>query len=98
MPVEYTEAFSLLPGEGMPLPSCLPPALDQAAQFAEDGSVKAAPKFVSVKHNGILIHDDQALPGATRAAGARGHTSVGPLMLQDHGNPLRYRNIWIVEK
>jgi type 1 glutamine amidotransferase len=69
----------------------------RAARFGPDGKVKEPPTFVSVKHNGVTIHENQPVKGATRAAGASGHTGTGPLMLQDHGNRVRYRNIWIVE-
>lgn len=55
------------------------------------------PAKMTVEHNGIKIHENQPVGGPTRAAGARGHAPRGPLMLQDHGNPVRYRNIWLVE-
>jgi hypothetical protein len=44
------------------------------------------PAFVTVIHNGILIQDHVEL---------RGEATEGPLILQDHKNPVRYRNIWI---
>jgi hypothetical protein len=51
---------------------------------------------ITVVHNGVTIQDDVALPGVTRSAGAAAEGNDGPLMLQDHGNPVRYRNIWYV--
>lgn len=53
--------------------------------------------MMSVIHNGTLIHDKQVVPKTTGAAGAKGHAALGPIMLQDHGNRVRYRNIWIEE-
>ena len=58
---------------------------------------KIQPAKVTVKHNGVLIHDgvelDKATPGGIEEA-----DSPGPLMLQNHGNPVAYRNIWVLEK
>ncbi len=56
------------------------------------------PPLMSVKHNGIQIHKDVKMPGKTTAAAASGLTVKDSLMLQDHGNKVEYRNIWIVEK
>jgi hypothetical protein len=59
-----------------------------------DGKVE--PGAVTVWHNGILIQDHTGIPGdATPAALMSGVAVKGPLMLQDHGNPVHYRNIWI---
>jgi hypothetical protein len=53
---------------------------------------------MTVFHNGILVHNDQELTGPT-AHMARppyeAHADHLPLALQDHGNPVRFRNIWI---
>ena len=59
-----------------------------------DGGV--VPGSFTVLHNGVLIQDHVPVGGkATTAAKFRGVTEKGPLILQDHGNPVRYRNIWI---
>ena len=61
-----------------------------------DGSVK--PGSFTVLHNGVLIqHQTPIHGGATTAAEFKGVAPKGPLVLQDHGNPVRYRNIWIRE-
>jgi hypothetical protein len=52
---------------------------------------------MNVVWNGVLVHENQEVPGPTRAAGLTGAAPKGPLMIQDHGNPVRYRNIWLVE-
>jgi hypothetical protein len=83
---------------------CFPPLTWQtydieytAAKFAADGKKTAAAKL-TVKHNGILIHEGVALPHATTAAPVAEGPEPGPLYLQDHGNPVRYRNVWVVER
>ncbi len=70
----------------------------RAPEIGADGKVKSPPIFEEVRHNGVVIHKDVKVPGATRAAKGKGLVKEGPLMLQDHGNPVRYRNIWLVEK
>ncbi len=53
---------------------------------------------ITVLHNGILILDKQELPvQPANPAGARGVVDVGVLKLQDHGNTVKFRNIWLVE-
>lgn len=58
------------------------------------------PARVTVLHNGVLVQDNVELTGPT-AHGERPPYKPGPdklpLQLQDHGNPVRYRNIWIRE-
>lgn len=53
---------------------------------------------VTVKHNGVVIHDNYELPKFTPGGEPGESDQPGPLMLQNHGNPVHYRNIWIVEK
>ena len=55
---------------------------------------------VTVKHNGVVIHKDVELPGQrnTTAAPVKAGPEPGPVYLQNHGNPVRYRNIWAVRK
>ncbi len=68
-------------------------------RFGKDGNV-TQPARMTVFHNGILVHDDVTLSGPT-AHKARPpykiHDDKLPLSLQDHGNPVRFRNIWIRE-
>lgn len=70
-----------------------------AAKFDSAGKLTANPR-ITVLHNGVVVHKDVELPGerSTTAAPSKPGPEPGPIHLQDHGNPLRYRNIWVVEK
>lgn len=83
---------------------CLPPLTWQtydvdftAAKYDETGK-KLVNAKITVKHNGVLIHENQELPGATASAPRKEDDKPGPVYLQNHGNPVRYRNIWLVRK
>ena len=82
---------------------CYPPLTWQtydidftAAKFDAAGT-KTANAIVTIKHNGVVIHDRVELPKPT-GGGAKETAEPGPIQLQDHGNPVVYRNIWVVEK
>ena len=69
----------------------------RAPRFAADGSV-TSPARVTVVHNGIVVQLDEAMIGASthRAVGKYSpHGDKGPIRLQDHGDPVRFRNLWI---
>jgi len=52
-----------------------------------------------VLHNGIMIHRDVEVDHTTTAApNDKEGADAGPLFLQDHGSPVRYRNIWVVRQ
>lgn len=69
----------------------------RSPRWAGEGSTvrKIEDARISVTHNGVLVHDDVALPDKTGAGRAEG-PEPGPLLLQDHGHPVRFRNIWII--
>jgi hypothetical protein len=69
-----------------------------AAKFDDDGN-KTADAVATIKHNGYVIHKNRKLKQTT-PGGATNEVSAEPgsLFLQDHGNPVAYRNIWAVEK
>ncbi|MHC4753717.1 MAG: 3-keto-disaccharide hydrolase [Planctomycetota bacterium] len=55
---------------------------------------------VTVFHNGVLVQDNWAIKGPTahkREAEYEPHEDRLPISLQNHGNPVRYRNIWLRE-
>ena len=82
---------------------CYPPLTWQtydidftAAQFDEAGK-KMKNAVITVKHNGVLIHDHAEIKGST-GGGKKEDASGGSIQLQGHGNPVFYQNIWIVPK
>jgi len=63
-------------------------------QTQPDGRIQ--PGSFTVFHNGVLIQDHVPVaPEPTTAAPLKGVVEKAPLYLQDHGNPVRFRNIWI---
>ena len=84
---------------------CLPPMQWQTydidftpAKFDDTGK-KTAPAVITVKHNGVVIHDQLALKSNT--PGGKFNKEVpegGSLYLQNHGDPVVFRNIWFIEK
>ena len=63
-----------------------------------DGSLCISPPYVTVLHNGIVVQHHREIQGPTRhreVTSQSPHPSELPLKLQDHGNPVRYRNVWI---
>jgi hypothetical protein len=83
--------------------ACLPPLqwqtydIDFTSAVQENGK-KVKNARLTVKLNGIVIHDDVAIPGTTGGARNEPEGTPGVLRLQGHGNPVQFRNIWIVEK
>lgn len=70
-----------------------------APAFDSDGKVIRRARF-TVLHNGVLIQDNVEVMGVTTHTGPpyyKAHPDKMPLSLQDHGMPLRFRNIWIRE-
>lgn len=81
---------------------CFPPLVWQtydiefrAARFDAAGA-KIAPARLTVRHNGVPIHADRALKSKTGAGQPEG-PEPRPILLQNHGDPVRFRNLWLVE-
>ena len=53
------------------------------------------PGSFTVMHNGVLVQDHIPVKASTTSSAFSGAAAKGPLVLQDHGSPVRYRNIWI---
>ena len=84
--------------------ACLPPGEWQtyditftAPRFDANGA-KTADAVLSVEYNGILIHDKIVLAAVCGGGLSGDETASGPLMLQDHHNPVQYRNIWVLPR
>lgn len=68
-------------------------------RFDEDGKL-LSPAYITAVHNGVLILNHFEMLGDTpyhRPPAYEAHEPVGPISLQDHGSPVRYRNIWVRE-
>lgn len=86
--------------------ACRPPGEWQAfdiifyrPHFDKNGNL-IHPVRMTVLHNGVLVQDNVELLGPTawkKRVPYKPHPEKMPLSLQDHGNPVRYRNIWIRE-
>lgn len=61
----------------------------------DDQGQKVKPGTITVFHNGVLIQDHVELKGSTTAAMQGEGPGDGPLYLQDHGDLVQYRNIWV---
>ena len=96
-----------MPTGSLPPPrvnACKPPGQWQSYDLvfevprwdAEGKLVK--PAYLTVFQNGLLLHNRQELVGNTphqQLPKYTPHPPTGPLRLQDHGNPIRFRNIWV---
>jgi len=67
----------------------------KAPIFAGDKKVKNA--RITVRHNGVLIHDDVELKNGTGNGAKKRQLSEGPVFFQNHGNPVQFRNVWASE-
>lgn len=70
--------------------------IDFTAAKCQNGK-KVEPAHITVIHNGVKIHDDVKITKDNTTAGMGGDPcKPGPIMLQDHGNPVQYRNVWLL--
>ena len=83
--------------------ACRPPGEWQSydihfkAPVFKDNKLEQA-AYITVYHNNVLVHDNIAYLGAStwrKPAKYRPHGPKGPISLQAHGSPVRYRNIWV---
>lgn len=83
---------------------CFPPLSWQtydveftAARWDEQGN-KVSNAILTVRLNGVVVQRDVEIPRITRAAPVQETPEPGPLYLQNHGNPVRFRNIWVLPR
>ena len=95
----YILLFSRILYENM----CFPPLTWQtydidftAAKF--EGGKKIAHARMTVKLNGVAIHQDVEVPKSTTASPKKEGPEPGFVYIQNHGNPVRLRNIWVLPK
>lgn len=84
--------------------ACRPPGewqsydiMFQPPIFGDDGGLQR-PAIVTVMLNGVCLHHAQVMLGATqhrKVARYATHRPEGPISIQDHGNPVSFRNIWV---
>ena len=67
-----------------------------AAQFTNGQKTKNC--RMTVRHNGVVVHDNVELSHATTSSPLPEGPEPGPINLQDHNSEVRYRNVWFVEK
>lgn len=82
---------------------CYPPLTWQtydidftAPRFDDDGH-KVSNMRISVWHNGVRVHNDAQIPNKTGAGRPEGPLPL-PTKLQDHSNPVVFRNLWLIDK
>lgn len=83
--------------------ACKPPLqwqtfdIDYQAPKVEDGQVKAKAR-ITVRHNGTIIIEDKELVTTPGGIDGDNAATMGPLLLQDHGNDVQFRNIWVLPR
>ena len=82
---------------------CYPPMVWQtyeidftAPEFKDGKKVEGSQALITAKQNGIRIHSRTKVPQPTAGAPESGEAETGPIYLQDHGNPVRFQNIWFL--
>lgn len=100
LPGEFNECGALYRTKSPDINMCFPPLAWQtydvyftAARFDSEGK-KISPARITVQHNGILVQDNYLIPNKTGAGKPEG-AEPRPIKLQDHGNPVVFRNVWI---
>jgi hypothetical protein len=70
--------------------------IDFTAPRFDAAGKKTANARATVRLNGVLLYERQELNPPKGAAGRLGEAATGPLMLQEHGQPVQFRNVWVV--
>ena len=103
LPGEFNECGALYRQVPPALNMCLPPLAWQsydiefrAARFDAEGKVKVEPARITVNHNGVAVHDAHEIASKTGAGQPEG-PAPRPILFQNHSDPVRFRNVWLVE-
>jgi hypothetical protein len=101
---EFNECGSLYRQTPPDVNMCLPPLAWQtydivftAARFDPETKAKTSPARITVYHNGVAVHDDRAIASKT-GAGQPEAATPNPILFQNHSDPVRFRNVWFVER
>ncbi|TWT64997.1 family 16 glycoside hydrolase [Allorhodopirellula solitaria] len=84
--------------------ACLPPLswqtydVDFTAPRFDAKGAKTSNARMTVRLNGIIVQNDVEVPGPTPGGMYSDEATEGPIMLQDHGDPVRFRNVWLVPR
>jgi len=76
---------------------CAPPLQWQTYDITFHAPKAGKPAKMTAEHNGVPIHEDRVLPKPTGGALDQDVNEPGGIYLQDHGNRMQFRNIWLVE-
>ncbi len=83
---------------------CFPPLrwqtydIDFTAAVYDPSGKKVSPARITVRLNGVVVQNDIAVGKRTTAAPFPEADTPGPIYLQDHGNPVRFRNVWVLPR
>ena len=95
---EHNECGGIYSVEKPAVNMCLPPLTWQTYDIEYHLAKGEQPARMTVWHNGVKVHENTELKKNTTAApNNTPPDQPGPIHLQDHGNPVVYRNIWVQE-
>ena len=83
---------------------CLPPLtwqtydVDFTMAKYDANKTKIKPATATIRLNGVIVHDKYEIPKFNGGGGQADESLPGSIYLQDHGNPVHFRNIWILER
>jgi hypothetical protein len=101
---ENNEAGAIYHQSKPRLNMCFPPLtwqtydVDFTAAKYDTSGMKTKNAIVTLRHNGVVVQDNLEITGDTPGAGLKETADPGPILLQNHGNPVFFQNIWIAEK
>lgn len=104
LPPQTNEAGAIYSVSAPSTPMSFPPLawqtydVDFTAPRWDAQGKKVTNARVTVRHNGVLVQNNVEVPGPTTAAPLPESPAPGPIHLQDHGSPVRYRNIWVLPR
>lgn len=100
----HNEAGGIYTVRDPDLNMCFPPLHWQtydvdftAARYDKQGE-KLADARLTVRLNGVVVQSNTPVSSETTAAPVKAGPGPGPIYLQDHGNPVRFRNIWVLPR